>query len=87
MRATRPMHDADLDMVCALDREWSGADRGFFIRRRRQLHPDVCHVFERAGAIAGDVLATLRRGAWCAVRTRSWRAARKPWPTGRRPRG
>jgi ribosomal protein S18 acetylase RimI-like enzyme len=68
----RPMRDADLDTVCALDRDWWGADRGFFIRRRRQLHPDLCHVLERDGAIAGYVLARLRGdtlwiGPWCAA--------------------
>jgi len=68
----RPMRDADLDAVCALDRTWWGADRGFFIRRRRQLHPDLCHVFERDGVIAGYVLARRRGdklwiGPWCAA--------------------
>jgi GNAT superfamily N-acetyltransferase len=68
----RPMRAADLDAVCALDREWWGADRGFFLRRRRHLHPDLCHVFERDGAIAGYVLARRRGeklwiGPWCAA--------------------
>lgn len=68
----RPMHEADLDAVCALDRAWWGADRGFFIRRRRQLHPTLCHVFERGGVIAGYVLARRRGdklwiGPWCAA--------------------
>lgn len=68
----RPMREADLDAVCALDREWWGADRAFFIRRRRHLHPDLCHVLERDGVIAGYVLARRRGekiwiGPWCAA--------------------
>jgi GNAT superfamily N-acetyltransferase len=62
----RPLREADLDAVCALDRDWWGADRGFFIRRRRHLHPGLCHVLERdvgqgvSGATASATRAASR---------------------------
>lgn len=68
----RPMHAGDLDTVCRLDRDWWGADRGFFLRRRWRLHQDLCHVLEQEGAIQGYVLARRRGeklwiGPWCAA--------------------
>jgi ribosomal protein S18 acetylase RimI-like enzyme len=58
----RPMRVQDLDTVCALDRQWWGADRTFFLVRRWQLYPDLCHVLEQGGAIQGYVLARRRGG-------------------------
>lgn len=68
----RPMTARDLDAVCVLDRAWWGADRTFFLRRRWQLHGDLCHVLVQDGAIQGYVLARRRGdklwiGPWCAA--------------------
>jgi ribosomal protein S18 acetylase RimI-like enzyme len=68
----RPMREADLQAVCALDRQWWGADRGFFLQRRWRLHPDLCHVLEQDGAVQGYVMARRRGeklwiGPWCAA--------------------
>jgi len=57
----RPMRAQDLATVCALDRQWWGADRTFFVTRRWHLHPNLCRVLEQDGVILGYVLAR-RRG-------------------------
>jgi ribosomal protein S18 acetylase RimI-like enzyme len=72
MHGVRPMTEADMDRVCALDRLWWGADRGWFLRRRLALHPDLCHVLDGRDGIAGYVLARRRAGRvwagpWCAA--------------------
>ncbi len=66
------MRAADLERVCSLDRLWWGQDRSFFVERRWNLYPDLCHVLEENGAIEGYVLArrrgdTLWIGPWCAA--------------------
>lgn len=58
----RRMMPTDLEQVCALDRQFWGADRRFFLRRRLQLHPTLCHVLERNGVVAGYVMARPRAG-------------------------
>lgn len=58
----RLMRAEDLVTVCALDRQWWGADRSFFLTRRWQLYPDLCRVLERGGQVLAYVLAR-RRGA------------------------
>jgi hypothetical protein len=71
--APRPMRAADLEQVCALDRQWWGADRGWFLRRRFMLHPDLCYVLPDGAdrhAIAGYLMARRRVGRlwigpWC----------------------
>lgn len=60
--AMRSMTAADLDQVYALDRQFWGADRRFFLQRRLDLHPALCHVLEREGGIAGFVMARPRNG-------------------------
>jgi len=55
---TRRMRAADLDAVRALDRDAFGADRRFFLERRWQRNPELCHVLEADGKLAGFVLAT-----------------------------
>jgi len=54
----RTMDAADLDAVCALDRDAFGVDRRFFLERRWQRGPELCHVLETDGKLAGFVLAT-----------------------------
>ncbi|MBN1940431.1 MAG: GNAT family N-acetyltransferase [Candidatus Aminicenantes bacterium] len=54
--ALRPMETDDLPAVCALDLEAFGADRSFFLKRRRALHPEFAWVLEEAAGIAGYIL-------------------------------
>jgi predicted N-acetyltransferase YhbS len=54
----RKMCAADLDAICALDREAFGADRSFFLQRRRRCFPTLARVLEQGGRIAGFALAT-----------------------------
>lgn len=68
----RSMRAEDLDQVSSLDRLWWGQDRGFFLNRRWNLYPDLCHVLVQDGAIAGYVMARRRGeklwiGPWCAA--------------------
>lgn len=51
----RPMTSADLDHVCALDRQAFSADRGFFLRRRFSNYPNLCYVLTGGGEILGYV--------------------------------
>jgi ribosomal protein S18 acetylase RimI-like enzyme len=55
-RHVRPMTGADLNAVCALDREAFGADRGFFLERRLAQDPALCKVLVQDGQIGGFVL-------------------------------
>ncbi len=52
----RPMRPEDLPSVLVLDREAFGADRGFFLRRRLSLHPELSWVAEDHAGIAGFIL-------------------------------
>lgn len=68
----RSMRAGDLDQVCSLDRLWWGQDRSFFLKRRWDLYPDLCHVLEQDDTIAGYVMARRRGeklwiGPWCAA--------------------
>lgn len=56
----RPMTEADLSAVAAVDRAAFGADRGFFLRRRLALYPELSKVFVRDGRIAGYVFGRRR---------------------------
>ena len=58
----RAMTLADLEMVCRLDLEAFGADRGFFLRRRLELAPDLCQVLVPGSRIAGYIMARQRSG-------------------------
>ena len=63
--AVRPMRRADLDAVCSLDLRWWGADRSFFLRRRWQLYPGLCHVLDAGGGIDGYLFGRQRpAGLW-----------------------
>ena len=62
----RPMRPADLDACCALDREAFGGDRRFFLERRLERFPELCHVLEFDGRVEGLIMG--RRGEnWTAV--------------------
>jgi GNAT superfamily N-acetyltransferase len=58
----RPMVEADLSVVCALDRLAFGADRGFFLERRLAGDPALCKVLEQDGQIAGFMLGRRTEG-------------------------
>jgi GNAT superfamily N-acetyltransferase len=53
--SVRPMTPADLDIVLQLDRAAFGADRSFFLKRRLDTFPDLCHVIDNGG-IAGYIM-------------------------------
>ena len=57
----RRMAPPDLDQVFALDEEYFGADRSFFLRRRAVLFPELCHVMLEGDDILGFIMG--RRGA------------------------
>ena len=68
----RPLLPADLDRLCALDREFFAADRSFFLRRRLETFPRMCLVTERAGEVRGWIMARpgdglLAVGPWAAL--------------------
>ena len=56
----RPLLPRDLEAVCAIDRPAFGADRSFFLARRRALYPELCKVLVEDGQITGFLLG--RRG-------------------------
>ncbi len=56
----RPMQLADLPDVLALDRRAFGADRSFFLKRRRELFPELGRVLVEKDKMAGFILG--RRG-------------------------
>jgi ribosomal protein S18 acetylase RimI-like enzyme len=59
-RDVRPMNAQDLPAVLKLDHEAFGADRGFFLRRRLSLHPELAQVLQCHGQLVGFILG--RRG-------------------------
>jgi GNAT superfamily N-acetyltransferase len=52
----RRMTEKDLDEVCALDKRSFGADRGFFLRRRLELFPELSYVVVNHAKVSGFVL-------------------------------
>jgi GNAT superfamily N-acetyltransferase len=52
----RPLVEADLDAVCALDRLAFGADRSFFLKRLLAQGAALCKVLEQEGQIGGYIL-------------------------------
>lgn len=52
----RKMESRDLPEVSRLDREAFGADRGYFLERRRSLYPELGWVAEDGEGIAGFIL-------------------------------
>ena len=56
----RGLRENHLPAVLELDRAAFGADRGFFIKRRLSLYPELCKVLVEDGKITGFILA--RRG-------------------------
>lgn len=68
----RYLRPGDLDRLCALDREFFGDDRSFFLRRRAETFPRMCLVAERQGEIRGWIMARpgdnlLAVGPWAAL--------------------
>lgn len=55
-RGVRRMTTRDLDQVCTLDEQAFGADRSFFLRRRRELYPELSFVMEAQGRVNGYIL-------------------------------
>jgi ribosomal protein S18 acetylase RimI-like enzyme len=56
----RQMQLKDLAVVLEIDRRAFGADRGFFLRRRLTLYPELCRVVNKNRNVAGFALG--RRG-------------------------
>lgn len=68
----RPLRPEEIDRLCALDREFFGDDRSFFLRRRLEAFPRNCLVAERGGEIRGWIMARpgdalLAVGPWAAL--------------------
>lgn len=55
----RKMESRDLPGVSRLDRAAFGADRGYFLERRRSLHPELGWVAEDGEGIAGFILGLI----------------------------
>jgi ribosomal protein S18 acetylase RimI-like enzyme len=53
----RPLRAADLDMICARDREFFGEDRSFFLRRFAALYPELGFVREDGNGVCGYIMA------------------------------
>lgn len=51
--AVAPIAASDLPEICRLDRAAFGADRSYFLRRRRELFPDLCLAYRQNGTITG----------------------------------
>jgi ribosomal protein S18 acetylase RimI-like enzyme len=49
--SVRSMNSADLDTILQLDRAAFGADRSFFLRRRLETFPNLCHVIDDGGIV------------------------------------
>jgi ribosomal protein S18 acetylase RimI-like enzyme len=58
--SVRPMQISDLPEVCRLDLEAFGAERGFFLKRRLELFPELCKVMIEEDRVTGFI--TGRRG-------------------------
>ncbi len=68
--SVRPMTEADLPAVCAMDIEAFGADRSFFLRRRVRLFSHLCRVYEENGEITGFMVGRSgvdANGSWTAA--------------------
>ncbi|MBN2345841.1 MAG: GNAT family N-acetyltransferase [Candidatus Aminicenantes bacterium] len=68
----RRLQPEDLDRLCALDREYFGDDRCFFLRRRAESNLGTCLVSERDGRLGGWIMARpgdglLAVGPWAAA--------------------
>lgn len=68
----RPLRPEDMDRLCALDRDFFGDDRSFFLRRRLATFARNCLVAERGGEIRGWIMARpgdglLAVGPWAAL--------------------
>ena len=58
----RQMRLDDLDQVIALDTRSFGAERGFFLKRRVELFPQLGYVMENNGAVVGYILGRAGTG-------------------------
>jgi ribosomal protein S18 acetylase RimI-like enzyme len=52
----REMRIEDLKMISKMDYEVFGADRGFYLKRRFSLYPQLCKVMEVEGRIYGYIM-------------------------------
>jgi ribosomal protein S18 acetylase RimI-like enzyme len=60
--SVRAMRNEDLPEVKTLDLQGFGVDRSFFLERRFRLFPELSHVLEMEGEIAGFILGRLGNG-------------------------
>ena len=51
----RPMAANDLDQVYTLDKFAFGADRSFYLRRRLEIYPKLCHVMTAGDTVTGFI--------------------------------
>jgi ribosomal protein S18 acetylase RimI-like enzyme len=68
----RRLKPNDLERLCSMDRELFGDDRGFFLRRRAEIFPELCLVSEAGGQLNGWIMARpgdglLAVGPWAAL--------------------
>ena len=68
----RPLQAEEIDHLCAMDKDFFGDDRGFFLRWRAEKFPRLCLVSERQGRINGWIMArpgdgVLAIGPWAAL--------------------
>jgi GNAT superfamily N-acetyltransferase len=50
------MGKSDIDQVIEFDKRSFGADRGFFLRRRLELYPELCYVMRSHHLLSGFIL-------------------------------
>ncbi|HUU06210.1 MAG TPA: GNAT family N-acetyltransferase [Patescibacteria group bacterium] len=67
----RRLQESDLERLCAMDSEFFGDDRGFFLRRRAENSLGMCLVAEREGRLSGWIMSRpgdglLAIGPWAA---------------------
>ncbi len=58
----RAMTTGDLPSVYALDRQFFGADRSFFLARRLELFPELCKVMVSGNQVTGYILGQRGEG-------------------------
>lgn len=56
-RVVRKAGQEDIDSVCEIDRTLFSDDRGFFLKRRLSLYPDLFFLLERGDRIRGYIAA------------------------------
>lgn len=58
----RSLTPQDFVRINEMDQEAFGADRGFFLKRRMELFPDLCKLAEHKGKISGFIMGRRGRG-------------------------